>query len=410
MKTPLIEFRSVSKRFGEKVVLDQASLTIYPGEVTTIIGKSGVGKSVTLKLIIGLLDPDEGDILYKGKSLARMSRTELLQMRREVNFMFQNNALFDSLTIYENIALPLLEMNKLEEKEIRKQVLSKMEALELLGLEDKYPSQLSGGMQKRVALARALVTDPGVVLFDEPTTGLDPIRKNYVLSMIAFHQRNFGFSAVLVSHDVPDVFYVSNRLAVLDAGKIVYEGPPEGMETIQHPVIYGFIASLEKLKNESIGLLTRWEFESEWKEMSRQGPDQEMTCFILTVHNFERIRECLGHLIGQKLIGRLAMLIQEFMSDQEYVLGRLSIDRIIGFLSGRHAHEVKQLFSFLEQRIQDPEFARGVYGTMCCVRAALSAGLVQGPVRDFKALVEDVSQEEKILVNLDCDLEECSKT
>lgn len=177
METPLIEFRDVTKRFDEKTVLDKANLMIYEKQITTIIGKSGSGKSVLLKHIIGLLSPDEGSILFRGRPVHEMKKSEWDRYRNQVSYMFQNNALFDSMSVFDNIALPLRQTTNLRKKEIEHKVMSRIEQMELTDVVKKYPSELSGGMQKRVALARSLVTDPTIVLFDEPTTGQDPIRK-----------------------------------------------------------------------------------------------------------------------------------------------------------------------------------------------------------------------------------------
>ena len=207
MEDVLIEFKNVTKRFGKRTVLDNVDLQILDGHVTTIIGKSGTGKSVLLKHIIGLLDPTEGTIFFKGKPLGDMNRSEFDAFRSQFSYCFQNNALFDSLTVFGNIAMPLQQKTKLNKKEIEQKVLEKMEQLEIAEFGNKYPSELSGGMQKRAALARALVTDPKIVLFDEPTTGQDPIRKNAILSMIAQNQKRFGFTTIMISHEIPDVFF-----------------------------------------------------------------------------------------------------------------------------------------------------------------------------------------------------------
>ncbi len=189
MAEALIEFKNVTKRFGSRTILDQVNLEVYDGQVTTIIGKSGTGKSVLLKHMIGLLAPTEGRILFRGRLIDEMSQKELEEFRSQFSYCFQNNALFDSLSVYENIALPLQQTTQLDKRAIEGKVMEKIDQLELSDVTHKYPSELSGGMQKRVALARALITDPKIVLFDEPTTGQDPIRKNAILSMIVQNQK-----------------------------------------------------------------------------------------------------------------------------------------------------------------------------------------------------------------------------
>ena len=226
MESPLIEFKDVTKRFGARSVLDRVNLQIYEGQVTTIIGLSGSGKSVLLKHIIGLLKPDEGTILFKGKSLSEMKKGESAAHFAQISYMFQDNALFDSMTVYENIALPLRETTNLSKAKIDSRVMARIEQTELEDAAHKYPSELSGGMQKRAALARALVTDPRIVLFDEPTSGQDPVRKNAILGMIAQYQRKFGFTAILVSHEIPDVYFISNRILALYDRSIVFQGSP----------------------------------------------------------------------------------------------------------------------------------------------------------------------------------------
>ncbi|MDY6820440.1 MAG: ATP-binding cassette domain-containing protein [Deferribacterota bacterium] len=255
MSETIIELKQVSKKFDDKVVLDRVNLKVNINEITTIIGKSGVGKSVTLKLIMGLLEPDSGEILFNGKALDKMSKKERKNWRESISFMFQNNALFDSLTVYENIVMPIQEKRRLPEKEIKKRANNVIEALELKDSMFKYPSQLSGGMQKRVALARALIVIPKVVLFDEPTTGLDPMRKNNVLSMISHNQRNFNFTGILVSHDVPDIFYVSNKIAIIEESSFQFIGTP--LELVNKPIetTRMFVESLDYLKDDILNIL-----------------------------------------------------------------------------------------------------------------------------------------------------------
>ncbi|MCK5419410.1 MAG: ATP-binding cassette domain-containing protein, partial [Desulfobacterales bacterium] len=232
---PIIEFKNVTKRFDNRTILDRINLKIYEGDVTTIIGKSGEGKSVLLKHIIGLLRPDEGSVLFRGRPIEKMSRREWNAYLGQVSYMFQNNALFDSKTVYENVAMPLRKYTDLGKSQIREKVMARLEQTELTDVAHKYPSELSGGMQKRTALARALVTDPKIVLFDELTTGQDPIRRNAILGMIAEYKMKFGFTAVLISHDIPDVFFISNRILALYNKKIIFQDTPEAFEELDHP-------------------------------------------------------------------------------------------------------------------------------------------------------------------------------
>jgi phospholipid/cholesterol/gamma-HCH transport system ATP-binding protein len=245
MNEPLIQFKNVYKSFGENHVLNGTDLSIYKGEITTIIGKSGGGKSVLLKHIIGLLEQDSGTILFEGRPVSDMNKAERKALKRKCSYMFQGTALFDSLTIYENIALPLKETTSLSDSDINSRVKDKMEQLDLHEIDEKYPSQLSGGMKKRVALARALITDPEIVLFDEPTTGLDPIRKKAVHKMISDYQQKFGFTGVVISHDIPDIFNISQRVAMLNDGRVLFEGSKDELAMASDPAIKEFIQGME---------------------------------------------------------------------------------------------------------------------------------------------------------------------
>ena len=199
MGEPLIQFNQVCKRFGDNVVLDGVDLSHFQGAGDDHHRKKpAIGKSVLLKHIIGLLEPDAGEILFEGQSRGAMTKAERRALKMKFSYMFQGTALFDSMTVYDNVALPLKENRRVAFSEIKGRVRDKLEQLDLIGIEDKYPSQLSGGMKKRVAMARALVTEPRIVLFDEPTTGLDPIRKNAAHRMIADYQKTFGFTGVMV--------------------------------------------------------------------------------------------------------------------------------------------------------------------------------------------------------------------
>jgi phospholipid/cholesterol/gamma-HCH transport system ATP-binding protein len=273
VETPLIELRDVTKRFGNQTVLDQVNLKIYENQITTIMGKSGAGKSVLLKHIIGLLSPDTGTIFFLGRPVAKVKRREWDRYRSQISYLFQNNALFDSMTVFDNIALPLRQTTNLSRKEIEQKVMARIEQTELAEAADKYPSELSGGMQKRVALARALVTDPKIVLFDEPTAGQDPIRKNAILSMIAHYRKKFGFTAILVSHDIPDVFFISDRIILLWEGRIAFQGTYEESTRLDDPMAKEFLRSLEGLQDELTGLLSRQMFKAKYAMTLNQKQD-----------------------------------------------------------------------------------------------------------------------------------------
>ncbi|CAG37016.1 ABC transporter ATP-binding protein [Desulfotalea psychrophila] len=241
MAEPLIEFIDVEKSFGDNHVLRGVSLSIYRGEITVIIGKSGCGKSVLLKHIIGLMQQDSGLIKFEGKCTDDMTRSEQRTFRKKFSYMFQDNALFDSLTIFQNIALPLSEKGLFSKESIAGKVNEIMTTLEIEQTASSYPAELSGGMKKRVALARALITKPEIILFDEPTTGLDPVRKNKVHQMIRDYKDVFGFTGVVVSHEIPDIFEISQRIVMIDQGKTVIEGTLDELVQFDSDLVKSFI-------------------------------------------------------------------------------------------------------------------------------------------------------------------------
>ena len=236
-----IKIHGLSKYFGDNVVLDGVNLQIAAETITAIIGKSGAGKSVLLKLIAGILRNDSGAIeclkLSEGGEALPISLDEI-----GFSYMFQNNALFDSMTAFENVAMPLVEGNKsLSKLCIKEKVYNLLEQLDLVSSINRYPGELSGGMNKRIAFARALITEPKLVLFDEPTTGLDPERKFTVFEMIKKYKNQFGFSALLVSHDIPDVYEIADSVAWLDKGKIQFFGKPENIDLISETSIKEYL-------------------------------------------------------------------------------------------------------------------------------------------------------------------------
>jgi len=215
---PILEVHGLRKHFGEHLVLDSVNLLVPRGSVVSVFGRSGVGKSVFLKCLAGLLTPDAGEVRFENGLLNGVGR--------RCSYLFQANALFDSMTALENVALPLEQTSRLGRREI---ALTARDALKNLGLEkfaDHFPGQLSGGMQKRLALARALVMRPELVLFDEPTAGLDPLARNAVFGMIVQYRQQFDFTAVIVTHDVPEALSASDRVALLEDSRICFEGTP----------------------------------------------------------------------------------------------------------------------------------------------------------------------------------------
>ena len=245
MTQPFIELIDVHKCFGSNRVLNGINLSIEKGKVTSVIGKSGTGKSVLLKHIIGLMQPDSGQVCVDGVPTNKMDKSQKHRFYKQISYMFQDNALFDFLTVWENIALPLTEKKKVPADQIRDKVKEKMQMLEISSHEQKYPAQLSGGIRKRVALARALITDPVAVLFDEPTTGLDPVRRNSVHNMISEYQKEFGFTAVIVSHDIPEIFTISQHVAMLDQGKIIFSGNSDQISESDNALVNAFISGKE---------------------------------------------------------------------------------------------------------------------------------------------------------------------
>ena len=312
MAIPLIEFKGVTKRFGSHTVLERINLKIYEGQVTTIIGLSGSGKSVLLKHIIGLIKPDEGTILFRGIPLLEMKKSERRAILSQISYMFQDNALFDSMTVYENIALPLRETTKLGKAEIHRKVTARIEQMELEDAMNKYPSELSGGMQKRVALARALVTDPRIVLFDEPTTGQDPVRKNAILSMIAQYQRKFAFTAILVSHEIPDVYFISNRILALYDRAIVFQGTPEELENFDHPFKDEVIRSLEGLQQELTGLYSRRQFKvMHHVQLKEKAEAESYVVAVFTLNDLDVIMTSSGYEAAQEAIRSMGIYIDK---------------------------------------------------------------------------------------------------
>lgn len=238
----MICLSDVHKSFGAQTVLDGLDLKIPDGQITAIIGPSGEGKSVLIKHMIGLMQPDSGQIEVDGESIVGIRRSKLNQIREKFGMLFQNAALFDSMNVFENVAFQLQEKTKLSKDEIRVRVLSALEDVGLKNVEHKFTDELSGGMKKRVGLARAVLLNPKIILFDEPTTGLDPIIKRAIHHLIKETHEKFGFTAVIVSHEIPEIFDIAQNVAMLYHGKILQFGSADEIRNSTHPVVKQFIS------------------------------------------------------------------------------------------------------------------------------------------------------------------------
>ncbi len=242
----MIEIKDVYKNFGGHRVLNGTNLVVNKGETKVIIGRSGCGKSVLLKHIMGILYPDKGSVLVEGKDIAKISIKELNALRMRMALVFQGGALFDSLTVGENVGFTLYEYSKLSFKEIEERVEEALCNVELCGIHKLMPSELSGGMKKRVAIARALCMKPELILYDEPTTGVDPITADSINELIRALHDKFKVTAVVVTHDMKSAYRVADHIAMLYQGKIIAEGTPEEIQKTDHPVVHQFINGLSK--------------------------------------------------------------------------------------------------------------------------------------------------------------------
>lgn len=243
---PVIRLVDLEKTLDGKKVLDGVNLDIPSQRITAIIGLSGAGKSVMLKHMIGLIRPERGQVLVDGVDISRLSRKELYHVRRRFGMLFQGGALFDSLTVYENVAFPLQEKTNLGEGKIRERVLSRLAQVGLEEARGKYPDELSGGMKRRVAFARAMVTDPEIILFDEPTTGLDPMTAATIGHLIRSTQRDMKTTSVVVTHDIPLARLVGDRVAFLEGGRFSFVGSWSDADRSEDPIFSRFLAGLEE--------------------------------------------------------------------------------------------------------------------------------------------------------------------
>jgi phospholipid/cholesterol/gamma-HCH transport system ATP-binding protein len=397
MDKPLIEIKNVIKCFGSNCVLDGVTMSIYRGQLTSIIGQSGTGKSVLLKHIIGLLAPDSGQVLFDGQPLAAMKKDERKVLKRKFSYVFQDTALFDFLTVFENIALPLIENTAYAETEIKNRVLDKLHQLDLFDIENKYPSQLSGGMKKRVALARALVTDPEIVLFDEPTTGLDPIRKTAVHSMISDYQKRFGFTGIIVSHEIPDVFFISQRVAMLNEGQIRFEGSPEEIQQTADPVVRSYIRGLESPHDELTGVASQSLGQRRLtQEMFRlQRHHRPFSIVLLSVENLEDVDRIAGHVAGQTVLKNFAHFVKNniYLTD---ICFRYDMNKIRVVLPDTDVDQARMFCDKLSRHLDtDAIFEPAEQRRGLCF--AVSAGIAQAKGGgQIESMLSDVEERQNI--------------
>lgn len=237
----IISIRNLHKRFGPQEVLTGVDLDVAACKSLVILGRSGCGKSVLLKHVTGLISPDKGVIMFQGEDITGFNRGKLFEMRKHFGMLFQGAALFDSMTVGENVGLPLVKHGNKSDEEIREIVLEKLKLIGLTDVFDRFPSELSGGMKKRVGLARAIVMEPQVVLYDEPTTGLDPIMADVINSLIRDLQHELDITSVVVTHDINSAYKVGDRMTMLHDGKIIFSGTPEETKETDNEIVRQFI-------------------------------------------------------------------------------------------------------------------------------------------------------------------------
>jgi len=237
----MIRIRGLKKKLGSKQVLEGVDLDVHGGENIVVMGRSGTGKSVLLKHVIGLMTPDEGSIEVDGVEIVGLPERDLNELRKRFGMLFQGAALFDSMTVGENVGLALREHLRLGREEIRRRVAERLEWVGLEGVENMKPASLSGGMRKRVGLARAIAMDPRYILYDEPTTGLDPILADAIHQLIRGLQRRLGVTSIIVTHDMTGAYKLADRMAMLDGGRIVFTGTPDEVRETRDPLVRQFI-------------------------------------------------------------------------------------------------------------------------------------------------------------------------
>jgi phospholipid/cholesterol/gamma-HCH transport system ATP-binding protein len=325
--------------------------------------------------------------------------------------MFQNNALFDSMTVFDNIALPLRRTTSLKSKEIAERVMARIEQTELTDVARKYPAEISGGMQKRTALARALVTDPQIVLFDEPTTGQDPIRKNAILGMVAQYQKKFGFTALLISHDIPDVFYISNRVLALYEKKIVFQGSPEDFETFDHPFMNELLHSLEKLQEELTGLYSKRQFKIRYQtDLVKRDTDGTYAVALFKLADMDGIADQLGHKTAQQIIRAMGEFINKHFGRVGAFSTRHTIDEFASLLPFSNREEAERIMSDFTTDLQEhglENLSTVIHKATSeeeCFELTILGGLARGqPQVELESIIEFARFDLRPIARLSCE-------
>ena len=244
-KEPVIELKNVYKSFGSKFVLRDFDLTIYKGQSVVMLGQSGMGKSVSIRLMLGLMDADSGSIKINGKEITNYSEEEMYKNNREIGMLFQNGALFDSMTVWENVAFSLLNVDKMKPEIARKIAIDKLADVGLSSkVANMMPSELSGGMRKRVGLARAIADNPSIIFFDEPTTGLDPIMSDVINKLIVRCVKQLGATALTITHDIKSAKAIADRIVMLYDGKVIWDGTPKDLDNPKNDYVEHFVKGL----------------------------------------------------------------------------------------------------------------------------------------------------------------------
>ncbi len=336
---PCIELEGVAKGFGELEVLKDLTMEIVPGEITSILGRSGSGKSVLTKLINGLMRPDAGSVKLFGQDLAQLDAQKLDQYRKRVGTLFQNYALFDSMTVIENVAFPLVENNAMSEDEAHKIAGEMLTDLGLGDVFDEYPSALSGGMKKRVAVARSIIWNPELLLLDDPTTGLDPIMTRFVDNLLIDVTRKYNLTTVMVSHNLQSIFYMSDRILVLHDGRIIASGTPDEIKASDNPDVQSLV-----------GLASRSDIEVQEEEKAdttlERVPDEQAIVRMVNVRKSFGERDILKGvnltareheitvIIGGSGAGKSVMM--------KHILGLMTADEGQVFLFGKNVADLKE--------------------------------------------------------------------